>query len=104
MISPIGIYQAVLLALIALAIYLVPLAVAYSRRHPHLVPIAVLNLALGWTGLGWIAALVWGLSGGLPPLLDQSDSGDTRRERISGFKKEFSWQSASRPVARRDPA
>ncbi len=95
---PIGVYQSVLLALIALVVYVVPAAVAYSRQHQHLVPIAVLNLTLGWTGLGWIAALIWGLSGRLPLTLVQGHSGTARRDRISGFKKEFSW----RPVSRRD--
>jgi Superinfection immunity protein len=53
----------VLLALtfiaILVGIYFLPLLVAWKRRHRNAVAIAVLNLFLGWTFLGWVAALVW---------------------------------------------
>jgi hypothetical protein len=32
---------------------------ARRRRHPNTVAIGILNLFLGWTFLGWVAALVW---------------------------------------------
>jgi len=44
---------------IALALYFAPAFVADARDHKNKVAIAVLNLFLGWTVLGWIAALVW---------------------------------------------
>lgn len=46
---------------IALGIYLyiLPSLVAYRRDHRNLVPIIIVNLAFGWTLIGWIAALVW---------------------------------------------
>ena len=43
----------------ALSIYFLPSLVAWVRNHHQANAIAVLNLLLGWTILGWIAALVW---------------------------------------------
>jgi hypothetical protein len=42
-----------------IAAYLLPFVVAVSRRHRQRLAIFCLNLLLGWTLLGWIAALVW---------------------------------------------
>jgi hypothetical protein len=39
--------------------YFLPAMVAAWRGHHNAAAIAVLNLLLGWTGLGWIVALVW---------------------------------------------
>lgn len=36
-----------------------PTLIAAFRRHPDWKPIVALNWLLGWTILGWIAALVW---------------------------------------------
>jgi T4 superinfection immunity protein len=46
-----------ILALVA--VYFVPAIVAGLRDHHQLLAIWVLNVLLGWTGLGWIVALVW---------------------------------------------
>jgi hypothetical protein len=37
----------------------VPTVVAGFRAHHNASAICMLNLALGWTLLGWVAALVW---------------------------------------------
>lgn len=39
--------------------YLLPSIVAFNRNHRNKVPIAILNLLLGWTLIGWVVALVW---------------------------------------------
>ena len=39
--------------------YFIPTGVAGMRGHPNSVAIFVLNLFLGWTGIGWVVALVW---------------------------------------------
>ena len=39
--------------------YALPWAIAILRGHPQAANIGILNLLLGWTVLGWIAALVW---------------------------------------------
>lgn len=44
---------------ISLAIYFLPFIVASIRGHHNQVAILILNFFLGWTGLGWIASLVW---------------------------------------------
>jgi Superinfection immunity protein len=41
------------------AIYFLPTIIAMARSHPATVPLFLLNLFLGWTLLGWVAALVW---------------------------------------------
>ena len=41
-----------------LGFYLLPTLVAWLHEHHQLYAIAVLNLLLGWTLLGWIGALV----------------------------------------------
>ena len=42
-----------------LALYFLPGIIASARSHHNALAIWVLNLFLGWTALGWIAALVW---------------------------------------------
>jgi len=45
--------------LVVLSGYFLPTIVAKSRKHHNTMPIFLLNLFLGWTGLGWLAALIW---------------------------------------------
>lgn len=42
-----------------LGIYFAPTMVALNRRHRNWPGIFILNLAFGWTIIGWVAALVW---------------------------------------------
>lgn len=53
---------AVLIILSALLWYFSPSIVASRRKHPSQMGIAALNLFLGWTGLGWLIAMIWALS------------------------------------------
>lgn len=39
--------------------YMVPGLIAVLRKHHNRAAIVVLNFLLGWTFLGWVAALVW---------------------------------------------
>lgn len=41
------------------ALYCAPGIVALARGHHNTTAIIALNLLLGWTLLGWVAALVW---------------------------------------------
>jgi hypothetical protein len=42
-----------------LLIYFLPTFVAGGRKHREVAPIFLVNLFLGWTLVGWVAALVW---------------------------------------------
>lgn len=43
----------------AAALYFAPFLIALLRRHRNTVSILLTNLLLGWTGIGWIVALIW---------------------------------------------
>jgi len=48
-----------LLAIVVIA--LLPAIIAFSKGHRHRWAILVLDVSLGWTGLGYIGALIWAL-------------------------------------------
>jgi hypothetical protein len=52
-----------LIVVLAILLYLLPTYVAGKRKHPQLGPIALVNILLGWSLLGWVAALAWALTG-----------------------------------------
>jgi hypothetical protein len=54
-----GIITVLMYVAIALAIYFLPAMIANTRKHKHTMAIVLTNLFLGWTFLGWVAALVW---------------------------------------------
>lgn len=43
-------------------LYLLPAIVAVARRHRSAGGIIVVDILLGWTILGWVAALAWSVS------------------------------------------
>ena len=51
-----------IIGLIATVIYLIPTIVAFCRSHPNRWLIAVINVVLGGTGIGWLGSLVWACS------------------------------------------
>jgi len=51
-------------AIFALLLYLLPSILAWVLTAVHWRGIALLNVLLGWTVAGWIAALVWVLFDG----------------------------------------
>ena len=57
----------VIFMLIYVVMYFVPTIVAALRKHHQLAPIAVVNLFLGWTVIGWIIAFIWSLTSQQPP-------------------------------------
>lgn len=52
----------VILIVLGIALYFVPWIVAACRNGKHCAGIAILNLFLGWTFIGWVIALVWATS------------------------------------------
>ena len=55
--------------MIPVVVYFLPLIVAINRGNEHRTGIGVLNLLLGWTVIGWIAALVWSTTGSKEKIL-----------------------------------
>ena len=47
---------------VAWAVYFLPSFVGTWREHRQATAISWLNLLLGWTFVGWVAALVWALT------------------------------------------
>lgn len=54
--------QSNVMKVMVVALYFLPVIIAWSRGHHNKAPIFLLNLFLGWTGLGWLAALIWSVS------------------------------------------
>ncbi len=53
-----SLFEITLITLI-FGLYFLPFLIASLRQHKNILAIFLLNLALGWTFLGWIAALIW---------------------------------------------
>ena len=54
--------EMILFMAIAVIVYFIPNWIASARKHHNANAIFVTNLLLGWTALGWIAALIWSLT------------------------------------------
>lgn len=64
-----GNYSIATLVLVGIALvgaYFIPSFVADHRDHHNEKAIFVLNLFLGWTGLGWVLSLVWAFTYAIP--------------------------------------
>ena len=44
---------------LAFMFYVIPALIAWDRRHPAAGMIWAFTLLLGWTGVGWLLALIW---------------------------------------------
>lgn len=62
--------------LVGLAIYALPVLLAWSLGSPYLLGITLLCLLLGWTVIGWIAALVWAMVTGQDVSFDEKADDD----------------------------
>ena len=52
----------ILLALV-LILYLLPTLVAYGREHLRRQDVAIVNVLVGWTLIGWIVVFLWAALG-----------------------------------------
>ncbi len=59
---------AVIFFLSAICLYFLPSIEASFRKHENMIPVAMLNLLLGWTFIGWVVAYIWSLK---KPLVQQ---------------------------------
>jgi cyanate permease len=64
-----NVFPALLSLATILFVYFLPALVARQRQHQQVLAIFMLNLLLGWTGLGWIGALVWACTNPAQPVL-----------------------------------
>ena len=48
-----------LIIIVIFGLYLLPSLISFIRRNKNWLAIFFLNLFLGWTGIGWVVALVW---------------------------------------------
>jgi len=51
----------VFFTVVGIPIYFLPTIIATNRKHPNALPIFILNFFLGWSLIGWVAALIWSL-------------------------------------------
>ena len=57
-----GTVRTIIGILLCVTIYFLPFGVALLRNKRNKVSIFLMNLLLGWTFIGWVIALVWGIS------------------------------------------
>jgi hypothetical protein len=57
-----GMFQLIILLAFAVFVYFIPNWIASARNHHNADAIFMTNLLLGWTAIGWIAALIWSLT------------------------------------------
>lgn len=53
------VFLIVLLVAFLLVLYFLPTIIATNRNHPNTMPIFIINLFLGMTGLVWVISLAW---------------------------------------------
>lgn len=51
----------VVVAIAALAFYLLPTIIALFRHHPNSIPLGIINTVFGWTLIGYVGCLAWSL-------------------------------------------
>lgn len=56
-------------AVFAVLLYMLPAFVAAGRRCKAEAGIAIVNIFLGWTFIGWVVALAWAAVGEVKPAL-----------------------------------
>jgi hypothetical protein len=61
---------------LALGVYVLPVLMAWSLGSPYRMSITVLDILLGWTVLGWLAALIWAVVTGKSGSFDEDDATD----------------------------
>jgi type VI protein secretion system component VasK len=72
----------ILLLVLVCCLYFLPGIFAHVRNHASMGGIWLLNIFLGWTGLGWLIALIWAFSGRHPSRQEErEDRAEKRAER-----------------------
>jgi len=58
-----SIWHWLIIGVIGLPIWFAPSIVAAARKHARLPWIILVNVLVGWTGVGWIGTLIWAAAG-----------------------------------------
>ena len=84
-----GFVLALVVGIVLLAVlYLLPVILAYSLGSTHTKGILILNLALGWTVLGWLIALIWAIISGNGGSFDELTENDLSSGQQHNERKE----------------
>ena len=51
----------ILMLMAIVVLYMLPTLIAFGREHPHRQDLAVVNILLGWTLIGWVGAFLWAM-------------------------------------------
>lgn len=70
------VFGQLLLSALALSFYFLPTINARRRDHGLKVPVFVVNLLFGLTGIGWLGALIWSSLGGSSAVAVQKEGAD----------------------------
>jgi uncharacterized membrane protein len=54
-----GSTSTILMLMAVVLLYMLPTLIAFGREHPRRQDVAVVNILLGWTLIGWIAVFLW---------------------------------------------
>ncbi|MFZ2004283.1 MAG: superinfection immunity protein [Stellaceae bacterium] len=57
--SMIGNTTTILMVLAIALLYMLPTLIAFGRGYSHRQDVAVVNILVGWTLIGWIAVFLW---------------------------------------------
>lgn len=78
---PLALLTTGIFILLAMGLYFAPTIGAVLFKHRNVAAIGILNLFLGWTLLGWVAALVWAFTDNRksPPTAPYDPSGEAPR-------------------------
>ena len=53
---------ALFIILASVALYVLPIIMVIALKRTHVAGVTIVTLLLGWTLLGWVAALAWAVS------------------------------------------
>lgn len=80
------------LLVVGFLVYFLPTIIASRRSHPNGNGIALLNIFLGWTFIGWLVALIWSVSAiqkkdSPAPVVPQQADKYQQLERLAALKE-----------------
>lgn len=79
----------IILASLTVYLYLLPSIIAGHRNHRRSLAIFVLNILLGWTLLGWIAALVWACTSDVEHQVDKTFRAPSIAPAANGWVEDY---------------